>query len=129
MMSGEAVASGVEVVAFAADGQLSQKRMIYMALSEPMTINELYRKFPRISTQNIAPLVAQLVQENKVWPIGRRKSAVQCGVERAQLIYSAREEDRPADNSATLAVLNAFCGVAHAVNHRVQGRIHKLAGE
>jgi len=128
-MTGEAVTSGVEVVAFASDGRLSQKRMIYMALMQPMTINELYRRFPKISTQNIAPLVAQLVQENKVWPIGRRKSAVQCGVERAQLIYSAREEDRPVDITDTLAVLNAFCGVAHAVNNRAQGRVHRITGE
>jgi hypothetical protein len=112
------------VLGFAGESQLSQKKMLHMALKTPMTINELYRTFPHISEQNIAPLVAQLVQEKKAWVIDRKKVQVSCGVERMQNVYSSREEDRPKDMTETINLLESSFGILRPIAPAIAGRVH-----
>jgi hypothetical protein len=111
---GEVEAKVGNCVAFLSEEQLSQKKMIHIALRAPMTINELYKFFPHISEQNIAPLVAQLKQENKVFTIGRKLSSLKCGINRHQDIYSSLEEHRPKDYSDSIALLNSIFGIGKA---------------
>lgn len=125
---GELVAGHSGCIGFCSESPLSQKKIIHMALMVPMTINELYRALPTVSEQNIAPLVAQLVQENKAWVVGRRKAMVSCGIERMQNIYSCRDEDRPRDNSESIALLDSIFG-ACIPNLTGFVRVHSMADE
>jgi hypothetical protein len=113
-------------VAFFSEEQLSQKKMMRVALRTPMTINELYLMFPHISEQNIAPLVAQLKQENKVFTIGRKLSSLKCGINRHQDIYSSLEEHRPKDFSDNIALLNSILGVGRAQAPYCQANIRVI---
>lgn len=129
MMMGDVSASQPAVLAFCGECQLSQKKILHMALKVPMTINELYRAFPQISEQNIAPLVAQLVQEKKAWAVGRKRVRVSCGVERTQNIYSSREEDRPDDFSEAISILEMSFGLVRIPPPAIVGRVHVLMDE
>ena len=71
----------------------SQKQQIIDALAKPMTINELYRTLPHISPKNIAPLVTYVAHENKIVKIGEKMDTTEKGIERKQVIWSARPED------------------------------------
>jgi hypothetical protein len=123
---GEVETKAVSCVAFLSEEQLSQKKMMHIALRTPMTINELYVLFPHISEQNIAPLVAQLKQENKVFTIGRKLSSLKCGINRHQDIYSSLESHRPKDLSDNIALLNSIFGIGRAQAPYCQANIRVI---
>jgi DNA-directed RNA polymerase sigma subunit (sigma70/sigma32) len=122
---GNVEAESVKCVAFCAEEMLSQKKMIRLALNTPMTINELYEMFPFISEQNIAPLVAQLKQEELVFVTGKKLSKLKCGINRHQDIYSSREEHRPKDYSDSIALLNSIFGVGRARAPQIQAEVQQ----
>ncbi len=113
-------------ISFAGEESLSQKKMMLLALRTPMTINELYELFPVISEQNIAPLVAQLRQEGKVFVIGRRLSKLKCGISRRQCIYSSLEEHKEKDYSDSIQLLQSIFGVGNpkAPNCEARARVY-----
>lgn len=92
----------------------TQRDQILKALLEPMTINQLYRKLPHISPENIAPLVRYLNIDEKVFAIGKKHDLTLKGLLRNQVVWSSRPEHKPCNDA--LAIMNKIFGVHVDVN-------------
>ena len=73
-----------------------------------MTINQLYKKLPHISPENIAPLVRYLNIDEEVFAIGKKQDLTEKGLLRTQVIWSSRPEHKPCNDA--LAVMNRIFG-------------------
>lgn len=88
----------------------SQKQQIVDALNNPMTINELYRALPHISPNNIAPLVTYLAHEGKIIKMDEKMDTTEKGIERKQVVWSARPE-HVMKFGDSIVILNNIFGV------------------
>ncbi|ROH87990.1 hypothetical protein ED236_00410 [Pseudomethylobacillus aquaticus] len=75
----------------------THSRIIVTCLQNPCTINELYRRLPEISPEIIAPLVANMHRDGKIFAIGSRVAPTSQGINRRQTVWSSRNVDKPQD--------------------------------
>lgn len=92
----------------------TQRDQILKALQEPMTINQLYRKLPHISPENIAPLVRYLNLDERVFAIGKKADLTLKGLLRNQVIWSSRPEHKPCNDA--MSIMNRIFGAHVDVN-------------
>lgn len=103
----------------------TQSERVLIALQSPMTINELYQALPDISPDNIAPLVANHRIKGRVNPVGERRSHTATGVYKNQTVWSARQEDKPKDLTASFAMLDRIFGIRAPSVLMASAQVHR----